>query len=226
MKIEVHIQGRRGNFHLDVAIEGGQRPILLLGPNGSGKTTVLRTIAGALIPDRGRIKIQEKLLFCSRSGWNLPPERRRVAYVPQGLGLFPHLSTVENIAFSLRCHSRLSRNDCIKKVNDFLASLGWESLARHPVAELSGGMAQRLALARALIMQPDILLLDEPFASLDAETRKNISSLIFENFERWGVPIILATHHPGEVYGWGGQMVRLNQGKSSLAGPEDPTQKL
>ena len=216
MNVQLDIQGRRGDFQLDVQIRGGDKPIFLTGPNGSGKTTLLRAIAGAVVPDRGSIQIKDRLFFCSRTAICLPPEHRRVAYVPQGLGLFPHLTITDNIAFSLRFQTRLKSAERKKKVADFLLTMGWESLARQPVHQLSGGMAQRVALARALIMQPDILLLDEPFASLDRQGRQSVSSFLLKTSESWGVPVILATHYLEDVSGWNGQVCRLEQGYGRL----------
>ncbi|MEO0324423.1 MAG: ATP-binding cassette domain-containing protein [Myxococcota bacterium] len=154
-----------GALGLDVDLDAGPGVTALVGPNGAGKTTLLRTIAGAYAPRRGRIALgADDVLFDSERGIDRPPEARAVGYVPQGYGLFPHLSAADNVAFGLSGDRA--------EAERWLARVGAAALAPRLPAALSGGEQQRVALARALARRPKLLLLDEPLAALDAGARR------------------------------------------------------
>ena len=140
------IRAELGAFMLDVELEGDARPLALVGPNGSGKTTLLRALAGAVRPRAGTIRVGDALLFDEERGVDVPMERRRVGYVPQGYGLFPHLDALGNVAFGLR----LGRRERERRARAMLEELGCGGLARRPVGRLSGGERQRVALARVV----------------------------------------------------------------------------
>jgi molybdate transport system ATP-binding protein len=149
----------------------------LLGASGAGKTSLLKALAG-LVPGSG-------------SPWNgLPAAMRPVGYLPQGSGLFPHLSVLENVAFALRGKPRLA------KAQALLDTLGIGHLAARNAAKISGGEAQLVALARALARPPELLLLDEPSAALDAATRDGVLARLIERIDASGVPALAATHDP------------------------------
>ncbi len=184
---------RVGRLDLDVRLEGGPRAVALVGPNGAGKTTVLRTIAGAHRPARGAIRVGDQVLFDSRRGTNLPPEERRVGYVPQGYGLFPHLRVLDNVRFGLSGAGGRGNGDRATALA-MLERMGADHLARRWPATLSGGERQRVALARALVTEPRILLLDEPLAALDAAARRTLRRRLAERLLERAVPALVVTH--------------------------------
>ena len=203
-----------GALQLDVSMEGGDEPVTLIGPNGSGKTTLLRTIAGAHRPDGGVIRIDNADVFDSAAGIDLPPEDRRVGYVPQGYGLFPHLSVLDNVAFGWRARSPratmqerragalllLSRVDCAHLTD------------RRPLG-LSGGEQQRVALARALAVEPRMLLLDEPLAALDAQARRAVRNYLAEHLAERSGPALVVSHDLRDVRALGGPVCVIESGR-------------
>ncbi len=172
----------------------------LIGPNGSGKTTLLRTISGGHPPDSGRIRVGGRILYDSDSGIRLAPEQRRIGYVPQGYGLFPHLSVIENVAFGLAAaRPRQSRGHRRAAATALLREMDCVHLARRLPATLSGGEKQRVALARALLAEPDLLLLDEPLAALDAATRRDIRRFLASHLAARNTPALVVTHDVRDV---------------------------
>lgn len=179
---------------LDVELSGGAGPLALVGPNGSGKTTLLRTLAGARRPRAGRVEVDGIPLF--GPDVDVPIEARRMGYVPQGYGLFPHLRVVDNVAFGLRDGPRVARQAAATRM---LAALDCAHLARRWPRRLSGGEQQRVALARALVIEPRMLLLDEPLAALDATTRRAVRAFLAEHLRALGRPSIVVTHDARDV---------------------------
>jgi molybdate transport system ATP-binding protein len=220
-----------GRLSLDVALEGDEAPIALIGPNGSGKTTLLRTIAGAHRPDSGRIVLGDRVLFDDQQAIDLPPEQRRVGYVPQGYGLFPHLSVLENVAFAwLSRRPRSARADRASAALELLDRVGCAHLARRTPTHLSGGERQRVALARALMIDPSILLLDEPLAALDAPARRSLRAYLAEHLAQARSPAIVVTHDARDVRALGagvcvieeGRVVQRGSAKELTARPATP----
>ena len=189
------IRARRGAFCLDLDIRGGVGPLALVGPNGSGKTTFLHAIVGACRGMEGEIEVQGRSLFSSARGLDLPSELRRVGYVPQGSGLFPHLRVVDNVAFGLstgaRCRSRSERREVASKMLD---ELGCGHLTERLPRQLSGGERQRVALARVMVTGPDMLLLDEPLAALDATSKRRVRDFLARRLRAMARPSIIYTH--------------------------------
>lgn len=204
-----------GAFHLDVDLAGDARPLALVGPNGSGKTTVLRLIAGALRPRSGRIQVGEAVFFDGAT--DLPIERRRVGYLPQGYGLFPHLTALENVAFGLR-GSRAARRAGARAM---LANLGCAALADQRITRLSGGEKQRVALARALVIAPRVLLLDEPLAALDVVTRRAVRGELAEHLARSACPAIVVTHDVRDVVALDARVAVMDAGRVVQTGELD-----
>ena len=167
----------------------------LLGPSGCGKTTLLRAIAGFEPVTAGKVHLHGRLV--SGPGQTLAPEQRRVGMVFQDFALFPHLNVERNIAFGLR---HLSRSDRKERVAELLRLVGLEHAGRQYPHQLSGGMQQRVAVARAMAPRPDILLLDEPFSSMDAELREQLAREVREVLKRDGVTAILVTHDQLESF--------------------------
>lgn len=189
-----------GALDLDVELEGGRRPVALVGPNGGGKTTLLRILAGAHRPRAGRVECQGRVLFDSEAGTDLPMEQRRVGYVPQGYGLFPHLTVLDNVAFGLSLGgATVSAQERRASATAMLRALGSEGLSGRSVGSLSGGEQQRVALARALVLKPALLLLDEPMAALDVANRRSVRRFVAERLAAWGRPCIVVTHDVRDV---------------------------
>ncbi|MGD8206888.1 MAG: ABC transporter ATP-binding protein [Thiohalocapsa sp.] len=167
----------------------------LLGPSGCGKTTLLRAIAGFEPVSHGEVRLHGRRV--SRPGHTVPPEQRRIGMVFQDFALFPHLSVAKNIGFGLRGQSRRVRR---RRVTELLELVGLSDAARQFPHELSGGMQQRVALARAMAPRPEILLLDEPFSSMDAELREQLAREVRDLLTREGVTAILVTHDQLEAF--------------------------
>ena len=180
----------------------------LLGPSGCGKTTLLRAIAGFEPVTRGEIRIRGRLN--ARPGWMLPPERRRIGMVFQDFALFPHLSAADNVGFGLRRQSARAQR---RRVGELLELVGLRAAARTYPHELSGGMQQRVALARAMAPRPDILLLDEPFSSVDAELREQLAREVRAMLQREAVTAVLVTHDQLEAFAMADLIGVLNAGR-------------
>jgi len=174
----------------DISFEVAEAEILaLVGPSGCGKTTTLRLIAGLERPDGGTIRLGGRTVASATV--HVPPERRDVGMVFQDHALFPHLSVFDNVAFGLRGLSRAARHD---RVRAMLELVGLQALAaRYPHA-LSGGERQRVALTRTLALQPDLLLMDEPFSSLDAPTREDLQNLVIQLQREMELTSVIVTH--------------------------------
>ncbi|MGK0360883.1 MAG: molybdate transport system ATP-binding protein [Bradymonadia bacterium] len=200
---------RVGALALDVELTGDARPLALVGPNGSGKTTVLRIIAGAITPTAGRIQVGDAVLFDSDAHIDLPISHRRVGYVPQGYGLFAHLNVAANVAFGLT-GARAARRETALAM---LTELGCGHLADRGVGRLSGGEKQRVALARALVIRPRILLLDEPLAALDITTRRAVRAELAAHLTRSGSPAIIVTHDVRDVVALNARVAVLDAGR-------------
>ncbi|KAA6184153.1 ABC transporter ATP-binding protein [Thiohalocapsa marina] len=207
---------------LDVSVAYGDTPVVrdvsfvletgsigcLLGPSGCGKTTLLRAIAGFEAVSRGQILLHGQQV--SRPGMTVPPERRRIGMVFQDFALFPHLSVARNVGFGLRGLSARERHT---RVDGLLDLVGLRHAARQYPHELSGGMQQRVALARALAPRPEILLLDEPFSSMDAELREQLAREVRDLLKREGVTAILVTHDQLEAFAMADLIGVLGQGE-------------
>lgn len=164
IRLRAQVEGR--GLDVDLAFTEGATTAIT-GPNGSGKSTVLAVLAGLLVPDAGELRIGDEVLYDPRT-W-VPPHRRGIVLMSQRVLLFPHLSVRDNVAFGPRSHGA-SRRDARTQAERWLAEVGAEGLADRRATTLSGGQAQRVALARALAAEPRVVLLDEPFASVDADS--------------------------------------------------------
>jgi iron(III) transport system ATP-binding protein len=169
--------------------------VSLLGPSGCGKTTVLRAIAGFEPVQQGEIRLHGELL--SAPGHTLPPERRRIGMVFQDYTLFPHLTVAENIGFGLRRHKPAARSEAARALLEMVGLPGYGERYPH---ELSGGQQQRVALARAIAPDPELLLMDEPFSSLDTDLRERLSVEVRQILKQRGITGILVTHDQSEAF--------------------------
>ncbi|MEC9477039.1 MAG: ATP-binding cassette domain-containing protein [Planctomycetota bacterium] len=221
MSWQLTIQLSFGEFHLDVEMEGNDTPVALIGPNGSGKTTLLRIIAGAHHPDSGHIEVAGHTLFDSRKGIQLAPEERRIGYVPQGYGLFPHLRVADNVAFGTRRQPHLSAQARRAVAQETLEDLGAAHLIDRWPATLSGGEKQTVALARTLVIDPQLLLLDEPLAALDATARRSLRAHLAEHLAKRQIPSIVITHDVRDVRALGATVDVIEKGKIIQRGTAD-----
>ena len=212
------IDKRFGSFNalsgIDLAIEEREF-VTLLGPSGCGKTTMLRTLAGFLAPDAGSIHVSGRLL--SSPNLVVPPEQRRMGMVFQNYAVWPHMSVFDNVAFGLRI-SRLERALIDERVARVLAAVGLEGLERRHPGQLSGGQQQRVALARSLVVEPAILLLDEPLSNLDAKLRERMRTELKTLQRRTGITFVYVTHDQAEAMSLSDRIVVFSKGRVQQVG--------
>ena len=216
--LDLRLQRSFGRFVLDVEVRSDARRLVLFGPSGSGKSLTLQCLAGLLRPDTGRVWLDERCLFDSGKSVHVPPERRHLGYVPQHSGLFPHLSVAGNVAYGLQ---RLPRGEREERVTRLLALVHLAGFERRSPGELSGGEQQRVALARALAVEPELLLLDEPFSALDAPVRAELRQQLLELQERLGFGWVFVTHDPEEAYMLAEEIAVYRSGHILQHGPRD-----
>jgi len=183
---------------------------VLFGPSGCGKTTVLRCLAGLERPDSGTIRFGVEFWFGSAGRHPLPPQRRKVGFVPQDYALFPHLSVEQNIGYGLY---GLPARESRARVAGTMRWLGLEGLEQRRPGALSGGQQQRVALARALVTRPRLLLLDEPLSALDAPARLRVRNELRPMLRRLSIPTLLVTHDRAEALALGDTLWVMNRGK-------------
>lgn len=219
--VQVSIQHRLGSFSLSVDLTwpaaGG---LCLLGPNGSGKTSVLRAIAGLLRPEQGRVAVNGTIYFDSQRGISLPPEARNAGMVFQDLALFPHLTVEENIAFGLRAR-RVDGASRRERVSEALERFGLTALAAQRPGVLSRGEQQLVAIARAMVLRPSLLLLDEPLASVDVQTRPRLRRLIRQHLRDMSLPTVWVSHDPADALSFGEHLAIMEDGRVVEAGPRN-----
>ena len=204
-----------GEFTLNVSFESESGVTGLFGPSGSGKTTIVNMIAGLMRPDRGRIAFDGEVMFDDAAGIDLPVWRRRIGYVFQEGRLFPHLSVRQNLDYGRWMGGRAKDPAAFAHAAELLDIA--HLLDRRP-GKLSGGERQRVAVGRALLMRPRLLLLDEPLASLDAARKQDILPYLVRLRDEAKVPMIYVSHDAGEVRQIASRVVRLDGGKVAATG--------
>ena len=209
-RIRRSFTGAGTEFSLNVDFSVTPGFTIFFGPSGSGKTTLLDCIAGLTVPDTGQITLGTQTLFDSATGITLPTAKRRIGYVFQDLALFPHLTVERNIEYGLSSLPQAIRR---QRVNAILQDFRIDHLRRRRPTEISGGERQRVALARTLVTDPCVLMLDEPLAALDTATK----SKILDDLRRWNqahnVPILYVTHSREEVIALGERVLVLDKGR-------------
>ena len=194
LRVDIHL--RRGGFERQVRIEEEARVVALVGPSGAGKTTVLNAIAGLVAPRSGRIEVDGRTLFDSARGINLPAHRRRVGYVFQDARLFPHMDVRRNLLYGRHAARDQARTFELDSVVELL---GIGALLDRRTANLSGGEAQRVAIGRALLSQPEILLFDEPLSALDEARREELIPWLLRVRDEIRLPMLYVSHRADEV---------------------------
>lgn len=199
---------------LDATLDAAPGELLaMVGPSGAGKSTILRTIAGLIRTQHGRIECAGATWFDAISGVFLPPQRRRVGYVFQNYALFPHLSSLDNVALAIG-----GATEAMARARELLALVHLEGLEHRRPAELSGGQQQRVAVARALARDPAVLLLDEPFSAVDQVTRRKLHRELAQLRRQLNLPIVLVTHDLDEAAGLADRMCILHHGRTLQSG--------
>lgn len=210
VRLSHHHTAGTHEFTLDVAFQAEPGFTILFGASGAGKTTLLDSIAGLRRPDSGRISVGDRALFDSSRGVDVPVAQRHVGYVFQSLALFPHLTVERNVSYGLSHRPHAERAQQVAAILEALRIL---PLAKRHTREISGGENQRVALARTLVTDPEVLLLDEPLASLDVSTKARI----IDDLREWNrvhrVPILYVTHSHEEVFALGERVIVLDAGR-------------
>ncbi|MDQ4038474.1 MAG: ABC transporter ATP-binding protein [Actinomycetota bacterium] len=210
---------QRGSLRLSVnlAVAPGE-VLVLLGPNGAGKSTVLRVLAGLLPPDAGRVSLGESVLDDSAAGRHVPPYDRPVGVVFQDYLLFPHLSTMDNVAFGLRSR-KVPKAQARTVAYEWLERVGLVEYARVKPGSLSGGQSQRVALARALVGSPELLLLDEPLAALDARTKLEVRADLRRHLAQYAGAAVVVSHDPIDAMALADEVAVIERGRVVQSGP-------
>jgi molybdate transport system ATP-binding protein len=214
ISIQKQYQTAKRTFALDVQLQSNAQRLVLYGPSGAGKTQLLKILAGLVEPDTGFIHFSNSVLFDRQQSIHAPPQTRRLAYMFQDYALFPHLTVVQNIGFSLtKGWLNPPRHRTPPEVEVWLEKFDLQPLADQYPHQLSGGQSQRVALARALVMSPNALLLDEPFSALDDRLRHSLREALSDLQAQLSIPMILISHNQEDVRWFGDDIVHLSQGK-------------
>jgi molybdate transport system ATP-binding protein len=214
--LDITLQKEQGNFQIDLAFQSdGAMVTALFGRSGSGKTSVINMVAGLVRPDAGRVAVDDRLLFDSRQGIDLPPSKRRIGYVFQDARLFPHYTVRGNLVYGMErtpVSERCIRFDSVVEV------LGIAPLLDRRPGKLSGGEKQRVAIGRALLTSPRLLLMDEPLASLDGVRKTELLSFIARLPGQFAVPILYVSHSIDEVLRLADHLILLDGGRTRDSG--------
>jgi molybdate transport system ATP-binding protein len=218
-RIEMKVKLPLWQFDLDVDVTSSAQSLGVFGPSGAGKTSLLETIAGWRLPAAGRIRVGDEVLFDRDAGVSMPIEERGVGYVPQGSLLFPHWSVARNLCAGVdRNHDDAGRRRVLERT---VAILEIGHLLDRSTTQLSGGERQRVALGRALVSQPRILLLDEPLGGLDLPLRRRILPYLVRVRDEFALPTVFVSHDATEVQALCAEAIVLGKGRVRAQGPPD-----
>jgi molybdate transport system ATP-binding protein len=213
LSVNLHLersQRQSPKFVLDLALEFSPGVTIVFGPSGAGKSTLLDCVAGLLKPQTGKITIDGKTLFDTDTKIDVRSEYRQIGYVFQSLALFPHMTVLQNVTYGL---ANLPPEQKALRANEILTAFHVSTFQSRKPRELSGGEQQRVALARTLVTQPRVLLLDEPMTGLDAELKASITQDLLNWNAQHNIPILYVTHSKEEAAALGGRLVFLKNGK-------------
>ncbi len=210
MKLMVNLEKGFGDFTLKTDFQAGGETFGILGASGSGKSITLRCIAGLTTPTKGKIILNDRVLFDSEKKINVPARKRNIGYLFQNYALFPHLTVEQNIAFGIR---HLAKKEQQIKIDDMLEMIQLKDLGKRYPHQLSGGQQQRVALARALVTNPEALLLDEPFSALDNHLRRHMEQELIEILKAYKGVTLFVTHNLEEVYRVSKRIMIMDRGK-------------
>lgn len=206
--LEAQIKKNLWHFTINIELNVENQILVLWGPSGAGKTTVLHCLAGLRSPTSGFIRLNKRTLFSSQEKINLVTRIRNVGYLFQDYALFPHMTVQQNVYYGLKC--RQHKKDLLAaNPLELLESFGVGHLTDRYPAQLSGGEKQRVALARALAVRPELLLLDEPFSALDRDTKIILRAEIKKLHRQWKIPFILVTHDEEDASVLGDRIISL-----------------
>lgn len=212
--LRAEIKKKLPDMTVDVELSFNDGILVLFGPSGAGKTTILNCIAGLQRPDSGIISLGDKVFYSSVDGTNIPARNRKIGYVFQDYALFPHMTVKDNAVYGIpsRCKKDKGYRMTVLDVMEMLKITHLQD--RFP-GQLSGGEKQRVALARALMVEPDLLLLDEPLSALDFTTRKMLQAELKQLQKIWQIPFVLVTHSRKEMRILADEVVFLDQGRQA-----------
>lgn len=207
----VNVRKKLADYTLQLRFSLQNEVMVLFGHSGCGKSTTLRTIAGLTKPDEGEIRLDNTTFFSSEKRILMPTQKRRISYMFQDFALFPHMNVKQNIWYGVKSRDE----DTIDLYNRLLLLLKIEHLIDRPAVQLSGGEKQRVALSRALMAKPKLLLLDEPTSSLDSKTRLELQEELQRIHDLWQIPFILVTHDMEEAQKLGHQILFIENGRQT-----------
>ena len=214
MGVSVHIKKQLDSFLLDISFESEAKRISILGASGCGKSMTLKSIAGIVVPDEGKIEAGGRVFFDSSARINLKPQKRNAGYLFQNYALFPTMTVEKNIAAGLRGN----RAETAARVKQMAEKFQLQGLEKRLPSELSGGQQQRVALARIMAYEPDIILLDEPFSALDMYLKDQLQRELSEMLKDYEGTVILVSHNRDEVYRFSEELLVIDQGKIAVSG--------
>lgn len=218
MSLKFSLKKNLHDFSLDIELSLNNELAVLFGPSGSGKSITLNMLSGIVKPEKGIVNINGKDVFNSEKNINVPMRDRRIGYLFQDYALFPHMTVFENIAYGI---SHLSKTKIKSKIEELIYLMRLEGLEnRHP-SQISGGQKQRTALARILAVEPDILLLDEPFSALDYQVREKLRQELIAIHERFPITTIFVTHDMEEAFMLGERIAVMNNGRVEQFGARE-----
>lgn len=217
--LELKVLKKLGAFVIDVAFSTGDSGITaVFGPSGAGKTSIINMVAGLLKPDEGKIYLNDEPLFDSEKAINVPPNRRRLGYIFQDGRLFPHLSVKSNLTYGMKLISKEERR---LQFDSVINLLDLEALLHRRPAKLSGGEKQRVAIGRALLTSPSLLLMDEPLSSLDGRLKAEILPFVSKMQKRFMIPVLYVSHSTDEILSIADRVIVVQSGRVAFTGGLD-----